>query len=37
MRAELSRKKVRNPWGVSPTATILYLGEVIFSLALALA
>jgi sterol desaturase/sphingolipid hydroxylase (fatty acid hydroxylase superfamily) len=37
MRLELNIKKLRNAWPVRSTETILYLGEVIFALSLAIA
>jgi sterol desaturase/sphingolipid hydroxylase (fatty acid hydroxylase superfamily) len=37
MRVELNIKKLRNPWSAPPIATILYLGELIFALSLAIA
>jgi sterol desaturase/sphingolipid hydroxylase (fatty acid hydroxylase superfamily) len=36
MRLELNIKKLPNPWPVRPTATILYLGEVVFALSSAI-
>jgi sterol desaturase/sphingolipid hydroxylase (fatty acid hydroxylase superfamily) len=36
MRVELNGKKFWNPWSVPPPTIVLYLGELIFALALAI-